>query len=117
MRTVWGKTMRDTLGELVDPASTALVLIDLQNDYCADAGVFAGMGRDRSSLLEMVPRVAALLDGARSAGALVIWVQQTLLPHGEGDSPAWLRRRLKLGGEPMDWVVDGTWGHQVLETL
>ena len=41
MRVINGVAVRDTLEELVDLKSTALVVIDMQNDFCHVDGHFA----------------------------------------------------------------------------
>jgi ureidoacrylate peracid hydrolase len=64
-----------TLEEKVDPAHAALVVIDVQNDFCADDGAFARMGRDVEPVRAMVPRLADLIDTARGAGVPVVFAQ------------------------------------------
>ena len=57
---------------LTDRPSTALLVIDVQNDVVAGA-------HDREAV---VANIASLVDKARAAGAPVIWVQ-----HSDGDLP------------------------------
>ena len=64
-----------TLGERVKAAHTALVLIDLQVDFCDDAGAIARRKEPRRMILDMLPRAKALLDRARRAGVLIIHVR------------------------------------------
>ena len=44
-----------------------LVVVDVQNDFCAEGGAMHREGRDLSSVKAMVPRLAALLEAARRA--------------------------------------------------
>ena len=64
-----------TLGERAKAAHTALVLIDLQVDFCDDAGAIARRNEPRRMISEMLPRAKTLLDRARQAGVLVIHVR------------------------------------------
>lgn len=116
MKTIWGKPVCETLGELVDPSRSALVLIDIQNDFCHPDGYYGQIGKDLSQFEEILPRVVALLEGARRAGVQVIWIQQTLLPGAMADSPSWLRRRTR-GTMPPEWTLEGTWGEAYIEPL
>ncbi len=64
-----------TLGERVDPRHTAIIVIDVQNDFCADDGAFAQMGCDLSMIQPMVPRLVGFIDHARTAGCLIVFVR------------------------------------------
>jgi ureidoacrylate peracid hydrolase len=64
-----------TLQEKVAPKHTALVVIDMQNDFCANGGLVSRDGRDVSPAQALAKRLPALLESARRAGALVIFVR------------------------------------------
>jgi nicotinamidase-related amidase len=64
----------------VDPGSTAVVVVDMQNDFVRPDGALPVPGAP-----ETVPRIRALLDWARRRGAAVFYTQDT---HREGD-PEW----------------------------
>lgn len=53
----------------------AVVVIDMQNDYCHSNGVFAGAGLVIDDLPGLVGRINTLVGSARSAGVPVIWVR------------------------------------------
>jgi ureidoacrylate peracid hydrolase len=95
------------LGSKVEPALTALVVVDVQNDFCADRGHFARSGVDLRPSQEMAPRLAGLVDRARRAGVLVVFVQAIYDEKYIG--PAELDRRRRSHSE---WprCVEGTWG-------
>jgi nicotinamidase-related amidase len=116
MQTIWGKKVYETLAELTDPSRTALVIVDVQNDFCHPDGYYGTTGRDLSAIAMVVPRVASLVEAARSAGVLVVWIQQTLLPNAKADSPSWLRRRTR-GTSPPEWTLEGSWGQKFMEPL
>ena len=94
-----------TLREKIDPKHTALIVVDMQNDFCASGGMMANEGFDLSEVQKMASRLPTLLSAARSAGVLVIFVRNvysTSIAHSRGQNkPAnmylsdsgWSRRR------------------------
>lgn len=118
-----GKVVLTELGELVDPAHTALVLVDMQHDFVDPTGAFAQAGIDVSAYATMRPRLAALLEQARTVGTLVIHLQNTSLPDGLSDSPAQIRFAMRMheavraGGPPLRYTVPGTLGHEFVADL
>jgi nicotinamidase-related amidase len=64
-----------TLDERVQPAHTALVLIDLQNDFCHPDGFMGQMGEDISFIQDTLPSIRHLLERARQARVMVIHVK------------------------------------------
>jgi nicotinamidase-related amidase len=61
--------------ERVDPASTALVVIDVQNDFALPQGVCGQVGDDISPVAPMIARLKALIESARSSGVLIVFVR------------------------------------------
>lgn len=59
----------------VQPARTALLLIDWQVDFAAPGGAMARQGRDLSAVPDALAQAAALLDAARMAGMLPVFVR------------------------------------------
>jgi ureidoacrylate peracid hydrolase len=64
-----------SLAEKVDPAHAALLVIDMQNDFCAAGGLVSKDGRDISAAQELAARLPAFVDAARAAGVLVVFVR------------------------------------------
>ncbi|MCW2669099.1 MAG: biuret amidohydrolase [Frankiales bacterium] len=118
---VFGKEVYTELAELVDPAHTALVLVDMQRDFLERDGFFGGLGIDLTMYDRTRPRLAGLLAAARQQGLLVVHVQNTALADGRSDSPAQLRFYLRLhaaardDGPPLRYTVPGTPGHDFVE--
>ena len=100
MRVINGVAVRDILEELVDLKSTALVVIDMQNDFCHVDGHFAKHGKDLSSIEAIVPGVVGFVSRAQSLGVRTFFARQTTLPNGRSDSPAWLRFKCRDGKSP-----------------
>jgi nicotinamidase-related amidase len=120
---IHGKDVLTELDELVDPGSTALLLVDMQRDFVEPDGAFARMGVDVSGYAPMRRRLAALLAEARRRGLLVVHVQMSTLPDRRSDSPAQLRFNLRMhrsfraDGPPLRYTEVGTPGHAFVEDL
>lgn len=64
-----------TLAEKIDPAHTALVVVDYQNDYMAKGGAFERTGSNVGMMQAIEPALVAIIAAARGAGILVIFVK------------------------------------------
>jgi nicotinamidase-related amidase len=106
----------ETLEERVAPRHTALLVVDMQNDYCAQGGASDRNGRDLSAIRAAIPSVCALIECARSAGIAVVFTKYTLGPGGAGLSgPEILRRGRNFAG--VQSTIKGTWGHDLIPEL
>jgi ureidoacrylate peracid hydrolase len=94
-----------TLQELVKPSTAAIVVVDVQNDFCHPDGVIGKAGIPTGAAMEMIPRLQTLLDAARTSGVKVIFVQT--IHEDVTDSAAW---RLRSGGRVRDICRKNTWG-------
>jgi nicotinamidase-related amidase len=117
-----GKQVFTTLEELVDPTHAALVVVDMQRDFCAPGGSFDRFGVDITMYEPMVPRLVRLVDGARLAGVQIVYVLMTALPDRASDSPAQIRFNLRLHlahaeGESLSYTVDGSEGRRLIPEL
>jgi ureidoacrylate peracid hydrolase len=93
------------LSALVRPAETALIVVDVQNDFCSPEGAAASGGSDTSAAMEMLPTLERLLAAARAAGTNVIFVQT--IHEASTDSEAWLGRKKDPSRKN---CLKGTWG-------
>ena len=64
-----------TLIEKVQASHTALIIVDMQNDFCATDGFVAKGGRDVSHVQQMAKRLPELIEHARRADVLVVFVR------------------------------------------
>ena len=62
--------------EKVDPAKTALVVVDMQNVFCAE-----GSAVEVPISREIVPNINRLARATRETGGTVVWVQMTISRH------------------------------------
>src|ERR1700724_4739686 len=67
--------MLKTLADKVRPEHCAILIVDVQNDFCAEGGAMHREGRDLSLVKAMVPRLANLVDAARDAKVRCIWIR------------------------------------------
>src|SRR5258706_5590517 len=99
--------MLRTLDEKVSPAHAALLVVDVQNDFLDTGGAFAPIGRDVTTLHGMVSRLELLIEQARQAGVLVIFVQYCHNKNTESEVHVEQRMRGRAG---MPICQEGTWG-------
>ncbi len=65
-----------TLKEKINPIHTALVVIDIQNDFASPEGLLARKGRDMSLVPTMMANIQATIKAAEQAGVPVLYTQQ-----------------------------------------
>ena len=100
---------RYTLKDLVSPEVAALVVVDVQNDFCHEDGWSAQRGHNMSAAQQAVDRTVSLIDEARRFQVPVLFVRTT---HDKwNNSDVWVGR----GGRPVvenpsTECVTGTWG-------
>jgi ureidoacrylate peracid hydrolase len=63
-----------TLDERLAEGRSALLVVDMQNDFCADGGYVSNLGRDTSPCRQIVPALTELIEAARTNAIPVIWL-------------------------------------------
>jgi len=106
----------------MDPARTALVIIDMQRDFLYPGGFGALLGNDVSLLLKVVEPLQAVLCLARAAGMPVIHTREGHRPDLTDCPPSKLARgRLDtpIGAEGPNGriLIRGEEGHGIIEEL
>lgn len=84
----------------LDPRATALIVIDLQEDFLSPTGYFARQGYDPSPLRAILPTVNQLIDAARTVGIRIIHTRQGYRGDMADMTPyeKWRRSRAGLDG-------------------
>jgi nicotinamidase-related amidase len=116
-----GRSIPTTINELIEKRHTALIVIDLQNDFCSKGGVYDHRGRDLSMCIQVAKATAMVMEVARKAGILIIYIQNTTLGNLKSDSATWLRFRMKMSGK-LDYsenplTLEGSWGQEFVEEV
>jgi ureidoacrylate peracid hydrolase len=96
-----------TLEPKVSPAHAALLVIDVQNDFVADGGFFDQIGADVKSIQKVIPALAQLVDRAREAGVLVVFIKAI---YDRQYLSAPMRERDLRVGRRMPRCLTGSWG-------
>jgi len=99
---------------LVDPRHTALVIVDMQNDFCHPKGVMGEHGEDLGDFPPTIATIATLLAAARAAGSLVVHIQGTNLAAARAGGHRGLvseKQKVSRLTQP------GTWGAAQLDEL
>lgn len=96
-----------TLEQKVAPVHTALVVVDVQNDFVAEGGFFDRTGGDVASIQAAIPPLLRLIEHARRAGVLVVFVRAIYDPEYLSGPMIERNRRRHL---EMPRCLTGTWG-------
>jgi nicotinamidase-related amidase len=104
------------------PATSALVIIDMQRDFVEPGGFGESLGNDVALLQAIIPTCQAVLQAWRAAGGLVVHTREAHRPDLSDCPPAKRLRgnpTLRIGDEgPMGRVlVAGEPGNQIIPEL
>jgi nicotinamidase-related amidase len=105
------------MAERFAPQHSALVLIDLQKDFCSDGFGADRAGRDLDAAKAVVPVAASLLAAARKAGVIVAHVGFWTLPDHGSDSGPWLAQRRRSTASADNLCIAGSEGAEFVEAL
>ncbi|HEX3604809.1 MAG TPA: isochorismatase family cysteine hydrolase [Candidatus Dormibacteraeota bacterium] len=106
----------------LNPATTALVIIDMQRDFLEPGGFGAALGNDVSRLAAVVPPLRTLLETARAVGLAVIHTREGHRADLSDCPPSKLARgHLDVGigdlGPKGRILVRGEHGHGIIDEL
>jgi len=107
---------------VVDPARTAVVMIDMQRDFLYPGGFGETLGNDVSRLTPAIGPAKALIAGARKLGMLVVHTREGHRPDLADAPPAKIERgapSMRIGDPgPMGRIlVRGERGHDIIDEL
>jgi nicotinamidase-related amidase len=101
----------------MDLEKTALLIVDLQNDFLHPEGAYARGGQTSDAIAALPARVKPVADALRARGGWVVSTQFTLVP-GKGGEPfisphlKRLRPFLRKGD-----FAPGSWGNTLVDSL
>lgn len=100
-----------------DPARTALLTIDLQNDFLHPDGAYGRAGQSAEAIAALPARLRPVIDALRARGGTYISAQFTLVPRPDGQpliAPHLKALRPFLGKGDF---APGSTGHALVEAL
>lgn len=110
-------------------AKTAVLVVDMQNDFGAKGGMFERAGIDISGIRAVVPNVRSALDAARSASIPIIYLKMAFQPDlsdaGPVTAPNLLKHApLRVGeevtapdGRRSRILIRDTWNTEIISEL
>lgn len=114
---------------LVDTLKTAVIVVDMQNDFGAAGGMFDRMGIDITRIRQAIDPTAKVLASARRGGIKIVYLKMGFRPDlsdlGSPDSPNRVRH-LQFGVGQTICAPDGTesrilirdnWGTDIIPEL
>ncbi len=106
----------------IDPAETALIIIDMQKDFLYPDGYGAFLGNDVTLLQRTIAPIQALLAAARQRGMLIIHTREGHLADMSDCPPTKLNRwpagnRIGDMGPMGRFLVRGEEGHDIIDEL
>ena len=113
---------------LVDPRSTAIVVVDMQNDFAAPGGMFDRAGIPIGGIQAIVPSIRRVMDAGRAAGMRVVFLTMQfaadLSDAGGPEAPNRLKHRPLGLGEPVETpsgrgriLIEDTWNTEIVPEL
>ncbi|MFC4601347.1 cysteine hydrolase family protein [Cohnella hongkongensis] len=106
-----------------DPGRTALVVVDMQNDFCSPGGFGERLGNNIEPTRAIIPVIRKLLLAAREAGMTIVHTREGHLPDLSDCPPSKLERSRRQGAGigdegPMGrLLVRGEPGHEIVPEL
>jgi nicotinamidase-related amidase len=108
-----------------DIGRSALIIVDMQNDFLHVDGSLAQRARehpeariDMPFLMGTIPQVKRLAEAFRAAERPVVYLTHVVKPdYSDAAFPYWRSRRLSSSGPNRSFIVEGSWGAQIVDEL
>lgn len=113
----------------IDPTTTAVIVVDMENDFAAKGGMFDRAGIDISGAQRVIAPTAKVLSAARAAGMKIIYLKMGYHPDlsdlGASDSVN-RTRHLRMGvgqtirapnGRESRVLIRDTWNTDIINEL
>ncbi len=112
---------------LFDTAGSALIVVDMQNDFLHPEGWFPSTGRTAPAAAAIIPSINAIASAARNVNVPVIWVNWGVRADAQDIPPELMRKASANGtraayGDPSpsgrgQILVRGDWGSEIAAGL
>lgn len=113
----------------IDLGKTALIIVDMQNDFGTEGGMFDRAGIDIAPIKAIVPKLARVIDASRTAGIPVVYIKMQFEPDmsdaGDTLAPTYIKHlRMKAGhtvtapdGTASRILIRDTWNTAILDEI
>lgn len=113
----------------LDLSKTAVLVVDMQNDFGAKGGMFERAGIDISGIRAVVPKVQSVLTAARSASLPIIYLKMAFKPDLSDAGPITAPNLIKHApllvgkaltapdGRPSRILIRDTWNTEIIPEL
>lgn len=110
----------------IDLAKTAVIVVDMQNAFASEGGMFDLVGLDISGAKGVIENNKKIIDAARAAGVKVIYLKMSYAPDlsdsGGPGSPNWhkefglvmMRKKPEYKGK---FLIRGSWDEKIVDEL
>jgi ureidoacrylate peracid hydrolase len=114
---------------VVDPCATAIIVVDMQNDFAAPGGMFDRAGIPIDGIQAIVEPIRLVLDAGRAVGMRAVFLKMQfaadLSDAGQPDAPNRIKHRPLGIGERMETpigvtgqiLVEDTWNTEIVAAL
>lgn len=103
-----------TLEDRVNPRHTALVLVDIQNDFCSEGGFSHRTYGRMPAMADVIPRLKDFLSQVRKAKVPIVFVQ---LVRDEKTNSGPFKEVMARNGQKEFACHSGTWGAQLVDGI
>jgi len=104
-------------GNPVPLSKTALLIVDLQNDFVHPDGAYGRAGQSSPEIAALPQRLAPLARALQAKGGWVVSTQFTLVPAREGEPLISPHLKALRGFLAKGDFLPGGWGHQLVDIL
>jgi nicotinamidase-related amidase len=111
----------------IDAAKTALLIVDMQNDFCTEGGWLHSRGIDISPNKAPIMPLKALIEACRNNGMPVVWVNWGVRKDLLNIAPSLRHAHNPRGNEPglaepvpgtrSEVIARGSWGAEVVSEI
>src|SRR5438105_3345066 len=104
----------------LDPRRTAVLVVDMQNDFASRGGMFDRAGIDTSDAATAIDATQGLLETAREAGITIVYLKMEYEPDLSDAGQEGTPNRIKhapLGLDARDVLIRDTWGSAIVDEL
>lgn len=103
------EAMKKKISDQLKPGKTALVVVDVQNDFCHSDGAFGKRGFDLAHVEQSVKSLLPFIESCRRSNLRIVFVRT--IHSNWTDSEAWISR-LAGAGREMLICRPNTWGSE-----